>query len=101
MKMIKSLGKILGVIIITGLMTTQVFATAVTINVTGITDHGGSSLNGAYVQVIQSSDSSRGAPGTDGLPAGDTVVGTGTTSNGNFATGANIQTSNYCFQRYI
>ena len=101
MKMFKTLSKILGGLLLAALMTTQVFAAAVTINVTGITNHSSSPLPaGAYVQVIQSSDATRGTPGTNGLPAGDTVVGTGTINpNGTFSTGASIPSNQYVYIR--
>jgi Putative Ig domain/IPT/TIG domain/Carbohydrate binding domain (family 11) len=98
MKMIKKISKVLGGLLLALLLTTQVFGAAVTINITGITDHTSGSFNG-YIQVIQSSDASRGAPGTDGLPAGDTVLSSGTVTGGNFSSGAAVPSSQYIYLR--
>ena len=68
-------------------------------NNTGI---GGTLLaSGKFVQIIQSADSSAGAPDvTTGAPAGDTVVTTGTLATaGNFSASLNVTASSYVYIR--
>lgn len=107
MNKMNKISKVLGGLLITVLLlasaplTGTAHAAAVTINVTGITNHLSAALPvGAYVQIIRSADASAGAPGSDGLPAGDTVVGTGTiTPAGTFSGAASITASNYVYIR--
>ncbi|MBU1616476.1 MAG: cadherin-like domain-containing protein [Candidatus Margulisbacteria bacterium] len=56
---------------------------------------------GRYVQLIQSTDNTAGAPNSStGLPAGDTVISSGTLSAaGNFSGACNITQSNYIYIR--
>ncbi|OGC11767.1 hypothetical protein A3K48_04665 [candidate division WOR-1 bacterium RIFOXYA12_FULL_52_29] len=68
-------------------------------NNTGV---GGTLLpSGRYVQLIQSADNTAGAPNSStGLPAGDTVISSGTLSAaGNFTGACNITQSNYIYIR--
>jgi len=102
-KMIKKLSKILGGLLIAALMLNSVpltgtaHAAAVTISISGITNHSGPALSsGAYVQVIQSSNASIGAPDGSGLPSGDIVVTTGTINPaGTFSGATSIPSSQY------
>jgi hypothetical protein len=99
MKMFKKVSRILGGLAIIALLASQAFGAAVTINITGITNHSGVALNGAYVQVIQSTDANAGSPAADGSPSGDTVVSTGTVNSGTFSSGASITSNNYVYIR--
>lgn len=68
-------------------------------NNTGV---GGTLLpSGRFVQIIQSSDNSAGAPGaSNGLPAGDSVILTNTLATaGNFSSVCNITQSSYVYIR--
>ena len=94
--------KILGGVFMVMLLATSAHAAAVTISITGITNHTGSAIpTNAYVQVIQSADANKGAPDpSTGLPAGDTVVATSKiTPDGTFSGGASITASNYIYIR--
>jgi len=98
MKAMKKIALILGGLLFAVSISTQAFGAAVTINVTGIQNHSGVTIPvGAYVQVIQSADSSIGAPGTNGLPAGDSVPTTDTIgpAAGQVSGAASIPSSNY------
>ena len=67
-----------------------------------INNNSGTALSaGAFVQIIQSDDASAGAPdASTGVPAGDTVITTGTLATaGNFSGSANITTSKYVYIR--
>lgn len=77
------------------------FATSVTVNVTGITDHLASPIAaGAFVQVIESANAGAGAPDANGLPQGDTVaLPTGVTISGGFSGIRNITAGNYVYIR--
>ena len=103
----KQIMKFLGGLVLVAMLlnlapfSTMAHAAAVTISISGITNHSGSSLSaGAYVQVVQSSDATKGAPGSNGAPAGDTVVTTSTINpDGTFAGGASISSGNYIYIR--
>ncbi|MBN2057232.1 MAG: IPT/TIG domain-containing protein [Candidatus Saganbacteria bacterium] len=105
--MINKITKVLGGLLIAALMLNSLplmgtaHAAAVTINVTGITNHSAATLGaGAYVQVVQSGDATAGAPDTNGLPTGDTVISTGTINPaGQFSGAASVPSSQYIYIR--
>ncbi|MDD5593433.1 MAG: T9SS type A sorting domain-containing protein [Candidatus Margulisbacteria bacterium] len=111
-KMSKILGGLVLTIALTLSFSSAAFATATTVSMNGTnvppnqiynsTGIGGTLLAaGKYVQFIQSSDGTAGAPDiATGLPAGDTVVSTGTLATpGNFAASANISANNFVYIR--
>ncbi|MBI5399600.1 hypothetical protein HZB07_03175, partial [Candidatus Saganbacteria bacterium] len=103
----KTITKFLGGVLILLLLLTisplsrQAHAAAVTINITGITNHSGAPIPvGSYYQLIRSADSAAGAPDSTGLPVGDTVVSSGTISTaGSFSGVASIASNNYIYIR--